>query len=204
MSESPEKLSACRAVCNELKFRMLAARQNWKGFACVGIMKDWNHVSKYSPKWVQWIPGLLMFGKSYRMVREFSIFFSKRPTLSLVPAALSGSLGYQMTRDFLTFRNIRDDIINGNFNMPDSTARKYFLLCFDNNLSDEKERTQAEFIVQKIFETHPDRRTFLQYITSNIIYGCSFLIGTIFWALTYIFAVLPYTQHIEIHDDYMH
>ena len=38
--------------------------------------------------------------------------------------------------------------------MPDSTARKYFLLCFDNNLSDEKERTQAEFIVQKIFETH--------------------------------------------------
>ena len=50
MSESPENLSACRAVCNDLKFRMLAARQNWKGFACVGIMKDWNHVSKYSPK----------------------------------------------------------------------------------------------------------------------------------------------------------
>ena len=37
--------------------------------------------------------------------------------------------------------------------MPDSTARKYLLLCFDN-LSDEKERTQAEFIVEKIFETH--------------------------------------------------
>ena len=50
MSESPENLSACRAVYNDLKFRMLAARQNWKGFACVGIMKDWNHVSKYSPK----------------------------------------------------------------------------------------------------------------------------------------------------------
>lgn len=67
--------------------------------------------------------------------------------------------------------------------MPDSVAKRYIILLFDESNLDKKEQIQCDYIVKRMFESQSDRRTFWQYHISHIVVGAAFI--TIFINLVF-------------------
>ena len=70
------------------------------------------------------------------------------------------------------------------FNIPDTVGKRYMILLFDESRADEKERAQCDHLVQKIFESQPDTRTFWQFYASEIILYTAILTLMINWTIS--------------------
>lgn len=96
-------------------------------------------------------------------------------------------------------RNIRQSIIDGKFDeIEDSVAKRYIILSFDNNKHDEKGRVQADFIVENMFHSNPDRRNFYQYYFTYALLSGAISIWLGWWCFSHVQLYFSHgTRNIE-------